>query len=218
LDISPKDLGAAFDLLRKKSTISAVAGYLKRRELPVNENSWPLLYEKTLVPLLRDKKIDRSDILRMLRDAEEFGKQHVFLYSCSKSRAMGVVNENTLKENLARLDLTEIMVNPRIVLEPKGLQLVEARIDAPKRGMRSLVLKAVDTRSFRKLLRKETNGNFETEYYEWEHERAVHVVSVREDGVLEVRVQSFHNSIDYEAASKDVLAKTAGICRRNETS
>jgi hypothetical protein len=211
LDISKTELNTAFDLLKKKSTLQTVSTYLERRELPYSANSWPLMYEKRLVPLLQEGRIDRSDILKMLSDAEEYGRQHVFLYTCSKSDASGLVNEGVLEKILAKLDLTELLKKPRIVNRVSGLQLVEARIDKPKRGMRSLVVKAVDVRSSRKLIDKVIDGDRETETYEWEHDRAVNVISVREDGRAEVRIQSHKNALDYEKQANELFAKTTGI-------
>jgi hypothetical protein len=214
LDISKTELNTAFDLLRKKSTLQAVSTYLERRELPFSAGSWPVLYEKRLLPLLQEGRIDRSNILQMLRDAEEYGRQHVFLFSCSRNDASSLVNEGVLEKNLAKLDLSELLKKPRIVNRVAGLQLVEARIDKPKRGMRSLVVKAVDVRSFRKLIDKVVDGDRETETYEWEHDRAVNVISVREDGRTEVRIQSHKNSLNYEHQANELFAKTTGIIDR----
>jgi hypothetical protein len=62
----------------------------------------------------------------MLRDAEEYGRQHVFLFSCSRNDASSLVNEGVLEKNLAKLDLSELLKKPRIVNRVAGLQLVEA--------------------------------------------------------------------------------------------
>lgn len=84
MDISKADLGVAFDLLRKHSTLERVSHYLRVRDLPYAAGSWPAMYETRLLPLLQAGRIDRSDIVTLVREAEEYGRQHVFLFRCSK--------------------------------------------------------------------------------------------------------------------------------------
>ena len=211
MNISAKDLGTAYDLLRKNSTIRAVQDYLRARDISYAAGSWPELYEKRIVPALQQQKLGRVDILRMLRDAEEHGKQHVFLYKCSRSDAQALVNDGELKKNLAEMNLSEILSEPRIVNQAVGLQLVEARIDTPKRGMRSLILKATDLRSFRKLISQTRDGERETLVYETEHERAVNLIVVREDGRTEIRIQSYKNALDYAKAAQAMFDKVVGL-------
>lgn len=214
MDISIAERGIAFDLLRKHSTLQTVGKYLSDKALPSSSPSWPVLFER-LVTLLGDGRLHRSDILRMLRDAEEFGRQHIFLHSCSRKNAMELINETTLSVNLAKLDLSEIMTKPRIVGKSKGLQLVEARIDTPKKGMmRSLILKAVDVNSYRERESKVIDGDREIETYLWQHDRVVDLISVREDGLLEVRIQSRRNAVNYEELADNIFTKTTGLIER----
>ena len=213
LDISLPERGVAFDLLRKNSTLQAVSKYLDNKGLPASSPSWPIVFER-LASMLVDGRLERSDLLRMLRDAEEYGRQHIFLHSCNKREAIALLNETTLAANLAKLDLTEIAEKPKIVGSVKGLQLVEARIDTPKRGMRALVIKAVDVHSYRERESKVVDGDREIETYLWQHDRVVDLISVREDGLLEVRIQSRRNAVKYEDLAENLFAKATGIIER----
>ena len=214
MDISIAERAVAFDLLRKHSTLQAVSKYLNDKSLPSSSPSWPVLFER-LVTLLGDGSLHRSDILRMLRDAEEFGRQHIFLHTCSKTTALGMLNEAALSDNLEKLDLLEIKTKPRIVGKSKGLQLVEARIDTPKKGgLRSLILKAVDVNSYRERESKVIDGDREIETYLWQHDRVVDLISVREDGLLEVRIESRRNSVNYEELADNLFTKTTGLVER----
>jgi hypothetical protein len=214
LDISLSERATAFDLLRKNSTLETVSKYLENRGLPSSAPSWPILFER-MATLLSDKRLSREDLLRMLREAEEFGRQHVFLYSSSRNYATSLMNEATLQANLAKLDLVEIFAKPRIVGVAKGLQLVEARIDTPKKGgMRALVIKAVDVHSYRERESKVIEGDREIETYLWRHDRVVDVMSVREDGVLELRLQARRNTVNYEELAENLFTKSTGIIER----
>lgn len=214
MDISVAERGTAFDLLRKHSTLKAIEKYLSDKSLPSSSPSWPVVFER-LAGLLSDGRLQRSDLLRLLRDAEEFGKQHIFLHRCSKKYATELINEGVLAANLAKLDLSEILTKPRIVGKSKGLQLVEARIDSPKKGgMRSLVLKAVDVNSYRERESKVIEGDREIETYLWQHDRVVDVLSIREDGLLEIRLESRRNTVKYAELAENVFTKTTGIIER----
>lgn len=214
MDISRTDLATAFDLLRTYSTLGAVSSYLERRLLPSSANSWSALYERKLLPALQDGKLNRSDLVKMIREAEEYGRQHVFLYQCSQKEAMDLMNPESLVANLAKMGLSELKEKPRLVKDVNGLQLVDVRIDQPKRGDRSLVIKAVDVRSYKTQIDKRVEGNREFVTYEVEQERAVNLISVREDGLTEVRIQSYRNALDYPRAVEDLFAKATGIIER----
>jgi hypothetical protein len=199
--------------LRRNSTLPAVEKFLSDKGLPSSAPSWPVVFER-LVSLLTAGRLQRSDILRMLRDTEEYGRQHIFLCAGSKGTAMALLNESTLAANLAKLDLSEILTKPRIVGNIKGLQLVEARIDTPRKGMRSLIVKAVDVNSYRERESKVIVGDREIETYIWKHDRVVDLISVREDGLLEVRIESRKNSVNYEELAENLFTKATGIIER----
>jgi hypothetical protein len=212
VDVSNAELGIAFDLLRKNSTLEMMSRYMLRREIsPSSASSWPQWYESRLLPALKSGRMTRADVVRMIRESEEYGRQHVFLYRCSKSDAAGLVNSDTLTANAKKMGLAELLEKPRVVAEPKGLEIVDLRIDAPRKEQRALTIKAVDLREHRNQISVEKQGNREIVTYEWERDRAVNLISVRQDGLVEVRIQSYKNSLDYEKAATNLLNKAAGF-------
>lgn len=171
------------------------------------------MFEK-LVSHLSDGSLNRIDLLKMLRTAEEYGSQHIFLFDCTKPTATSIVNENTLRESLQKLDLIEILDRPRIVAKPKGLELTEARIDRGTDGISKLLIKAVDIHSYRERKSKEVKGDLEIETYQWQHDRVVDMFSLSSDGLLEVKIESRKNVVDYEELCENLLAKATGIIER----
>jgi hypothetical protein len=211
LNITVTERATAFDLLRKSSTLGEISKFLANKGLPSSASSWPETFER-LAGLINSSKLSRTDILSLLQDAEEYGRQHVFMSTCSKSVALGLINQNTLLNNLAALNNTEIFSKPLIVAKPKGLQLTEARIDVPKTGgLGSLIIKAVDVHSYRERTDKQINGDIEIETYEWRHDRVVDLISVRADGLMEVRIQSRKNVADYVTLANNLIAKATGL-------
>lgn len=76
------------------------------------------------------------------------------------------------------------------------------------------MIRAVDVRTFRKLENTEYKGDLEIQTYKIEHQRAVNVISIREDGLTEIRIQAYKNAIDYENAAEDMFNKAAGLIER----
>jgi hypothetical protein len=213
-DISPADLTTAINLLRKNSSLGAVSAYLKSHNLASSAQSWQEMREKRLEPALASGHLNRAMILGLVRAAEEYGRQHVFLFECSKDTATEAVSEAGLAKRLAKLDISDLLTKPRLVELGKGLQLVEIRIDKMHGACRALVIKAVDTRSHRVLVKREESEDEEILTYKVERDRAVNLIKVHSDGIAEVRIQSHKNALDYGKAAEDLLAKATDIVDR----
>lgn len=212
MDISKADLGTAYDLLRKYSTLHAVSDYLDRHNVnPSSVTSWPQFFENRLLPALQRGALNRGDLVKMIREAEEHGKQHIFLYTVNRSYAATLLSPATLTTLSAKMGLQDLLEKARIVDESKGLELVDIRIDDDRKGTRSVVMKAVDVRVHKKQVAIERVGNRETVTYEYENDRAVNLLVVRSDGLVEARIQSYKNALDYEKEAGLLFDKAAGI-------
>lgn len=211
--LSDGELATAIRLLKRNSSINAVSAYLKRRGLVSSANSWEAMLEVRLKPGLRDGSLTRLDIVRLLRDSEEFGRQHVFLYRYPKAEVAVLTNEASLRKRLARLDLEDVFTTPRIVEAPRGLQIVDVRLEPAERGA-DLVVKAVDVRRHRKLMSAVKEGNREILTYEWEEDRSISVLRVASNGLTEVRVQSHKNAVDYGQEVESLFAKCTDVVDR----
>ncbi len=212
-DITSADLTIAINLLRRHSSLDVVSQYLKDKSLNYSAGSWAEMREKRLQPALDAGELQRSDIIQLVREAEEFGRQHIFLFTCSKATAYELVNEDVLAKNLKKMNVLSLLDKPRLVEISRGLELVDIRIEGSL-GSRSLVIKAVDARSYRRLVDKSVSEDREVLTYELTTERGVNVISVSEAKTVEVRIQSHRNSLDYAAQVEEMFVKATGIVDR----
>ena len=211
--LSAADLETAIKLLKKNSSINAVSAYLKRRNLKSSAPSWDALLNQRIVPALESGDLDRADILQLLRESEEYGRQHVFLFRCSKINAASYVDTASIRASLNKLDLETLMDRPRIVNRVPGLQIVEVRIEKSSNG-NHLIVKLVDTRRYKTMVSRLTEGNREVVTYELDEERAINVLRIGENGLTEVRIQAHRNAVDYNAQAEAVFDKLAGVIDR----
>jgi hypothetical protein len=154
------------------------------------------MIDKRLTPALKDGKIGRADLISILREAEEYTRQNLFLYSTSKTHAAQLVNVNYVRQQLKKLDREDLLDSPPILDLPDELTLSDVRIDGEGTNA-ALVIKAVEGRSYREYLGEEKDGNLINRRYQIVEERAVNVLRVRSDGFTELRIQSHRNTSDY---------------------
>ncbi|WP_260703424.1 hypothetical protein [Edaphobacter flagellatus] len=201
--ISAAELDIALKLLRENTSISVVSKYLRYNDLASSAGSWEALINNRIRPALKAGHLDRNDIVKLLRNVEEHGQQHILLYKLPQHVAQQLMNEERVKAALNKYDLVALFENPKIVDLPNGQILVDVRIYKGNR-QRELVIKSVDGRVYRRLLSRKTEGNYETLVYENYRQRAVNIMRVLEDGSVEVRIQSHRRVIDY-AQEADTL-------------
>jgi hypothetical protein len=213
-NISEADLATAIVLLKKNSSINAVSDYLKKHSVtPYSAGSWPELVDSRLKPALDRGDLTRKDILQLLVDSEEYGRQHVFLYKCQSTETSHLLSESVVRQRLAALDLAALCDRPRIVEKPKGLQLVDVRHEQTGAD-KALIIKAVNLRKRRNLITREELNDLEILTYRWEEDRAIYVLRLSQTGFTEVRIQSYKNAIDYVQDAEDFFAKCIGVIDR----
>jgi hypothetical protein len=206
--ITTKDLDGILRLLRENANMGEIALELRKRNLPFSASGWDELFSKRIVPAVKKGTLARPELIEWLRDAEEYGRQHVFLYECSKVAAAQVVNENVVKRELDRLGRPDLLTNPRIMETPAEPTIVDVRFEQGLYG-RALVVKVVETRVHEKLVdeREATEGKRIIREYEIVSTRAVNVARVHEDGFAELRVYSHRNKTDYTAERNELWSR-----------
>ena len=199
-----KDIDAILRLLRENANLGEIQLYLRQRDMPYSAGGWLELFEKRIMPALQEERLDRDDLVRWLRDAEEYGRQHVFLYECSKNAASEIVNENVVKKELDRLGRADLLSNPRILEKPGSPTITDVRFESGIYG-RALIVKVVETRTHEKFVTQtEAPDNRILREFEVISTRAVSVARVHQDGFAELRVFSHRNKTDYTAELDDL--------------
>ena len=212
--ISESELKIAVKLLKKNSSLTVTSAYLKSKDLPSSAGSWEMMRDERLKTAIDDGDLDRLDILHLLQDAEEYGRQHVFLYQTDPNTVASLVNPGNLRARLKKMGIEELFDKERIVEMVPGLQIVGMRHEQDSKGS-AFVAKLLNVRKYMEQEGKpEVNGKRRTVHYTEQEDRAVDVFRVRADGLTEVRVQSHRNTVNYSEEAEEVFGKLTGIVDR----
>jgi hypothetical protein len=189
-------------LLEKTCSLAEVSFVLKAHGVHFSGGSWKQMRDQRIDPALKSGDLPVSALLKLLRDSEEFGNQHVFLYQTSKVNAANLVNSEDLANRLKTIGRTDLLKEPNLLAKPKTRGWADARIENGPNGP-TLILKAVEAKAYYKLKEAydENDGEYRVKRYCRVVLRAVDVLRVHSDGFTELRLQSQECVSDY---SEDV--------------
>lgn len=190
-------LNNILELLEQITSLSVVQEFLKRKGLRHSAGSWTDMRDKRLLPALEDNSIDIGDLIELLRYSEECGRQHVFLYKCTKKQALELMDRGRIAATLRRKNLSHLAQEADVLLEPKHPIIVDVRWEGVNVDS-ALVIKEVETRERRKYARTEIIGNYLHKIYEYSKQRAVNVAKLHSSGFLEIRIASHTNTTKYD--------------------
>lgn len=182
-------------LICDAATMAPAKDMLKRRELPSSASSWNELWDKRILPAREKAQLADLDLANLLRESEETGNQHVFLYRCNPRTTQRLLAENRVRNELATRGLAPLSALPRVVDQPERPSLVDVRFEYGS-PPQALVVKAIETRERRQRVGERIQNGRTIEIYEAEMERAVNLFRLHKSGKLELRIQS-HSAKDY---------------------
>lgn len=185
------------DLLRQTSSLSVVSEFLKAKGLTYSAGSWEDMLNKRIIPAIDNFQISNDDLIALLRSVEECGHQHVFLFACSKDKAIELLNRTRISRIIKSMGLEDLLEAPKVLDQPINPQIVDVRWEAASVDL-SLSVKEIELRRFEKLTGTEQHGTKIHKIYEIVEERAVNVAKLHRDGLLEIRIGSLANSTKYE--------------------
>ena len=191
-------------LLEETTTLSVVSNFLKEKGLHHSASSWEQLRSERLLPALDKHQLNIKDLTNLLRTAEEYGRQHVFLYKClSQDKISELLNEERIQRVLAEIELSDILVEPKILDQPESPTIVDIRFDKNVNGsLKRIVIKIIESRISEQFVgeRSEDNDTINRTYKKV-RERVVNVITLRVNGDLEIRIasqdsKSYKNNVD----------------------
>ncbi len=138
-----RDIQTILGLLRDYTTLPRVQRFLAERQLQRTAASWKELVDERISPALDKGSISRDDLLNLLRESEEHGQQHVFLYQTTKAATL--LNAARIAGELRKRGLEGLPQQPRVLNKPASATVVDARRDGE-----SFTLKAIETRVYQK--------------------------------------------------------------------
>jgi hypothetical protein len=191
-------IDAILEILKSATSLAVVSDFLKSRNLRFSAGSWDEMKQKRIIPAIRKQKITLADLKRLLAEAEEFGRSHIFLYKVPADQVTKFFDENNLRAIAKRAGLENVLDEPKVLVLPANPTLTEIRREDSK-GNQSLILKIVESRNEQQLKDVKAEGDQILRTYVITKVRAVNVVRLHASGFLEMRLQSHANSTKYAA-------------------
>jgi hypothetical protein len=191
-------IDSIFELLRPATSLAVVSDFLKAKNLRFSAVSWEEMKVKRVIPAIRQQKITLADLKRLLSEAEEFGRTHIFLYRSTADRVAKFFDEDHLRSVVKRNGKENLLGEPEVVTLPDEPTLTEIRRDDQK-GNKLLNFKIIESRDEHVLEKQKTEENRIFKTYVIQKVRAVNVVRLHQSGFLEMRLQSHSNSTKYSA-------------------
>jgi hypothetical protein len=205
LDSSTKTL---LELLQRYGTVRDLGEFLRSRGIS-GGTSWAQLIDDRIKPALKTGALSTETLLVYLRDAEEYGRQHVFLFR----HKTGVPSAAVVKSWLKDVGADCVLAASRVLDLPEKPEIAEVRRDPSNRG-EILVIKVIERRTYDTLLRVtalDEAGRYSREYQR-EEARAVNIVRVHPGGLVEFRVNQHKTaSRDYDTELAELKAMVRNL-------
>lgn len=210
-------LGLLLKLLERATSIAVVREFLKKRNVPHSASSWEELRTKRIVPAINEGQITLNDLHALLRSTEGFGRQHIFLFECQSDRAATMIAEPRVRSLLKDKGIAEAGDDPLVVDLPPEPTIVDVSFGTAGK-LKYAMLKEVEKRTSKKLTSETTDDEAMTytKVYKVEHQRAINVVRLWDNGLLEVRIASRDNATRYREDLAHFFNRLKPIIVRNE--
>ncbi|MBI6710334.1 hypothetical protein YA0599_19095 [Pseudomonas syringae] len=205
-----KQAKTVFGLIREATSLEVVRDFLRDRKIPTTAPNWDELYTKRILPALEAKTLTLSDLSELLRDVEEYGKQHIFLFKCDPADAMQILKRKRIESIATSAGLMDLMSEPLHLEMPAAPAIVDIRLEEAPNGSGpiSLTVKICETRESSKLVddKLDTATNQRLKVYQITKKRALSIAHLDRDGLLQIRIASRDNSTKYNEQVSAVIA------------
>ncbi len=212
-------LSLLLKLIERATSIAIVREFLKSRNITHSAASWEELRTKRIVPAIDEGQITHADLHALLRSTEGFGRQHIFLFKCPPDRAASMIAEDRVRKLLKEKGAFDASDDPLVVDLPADPTFVDVRFSVVDK-INSLTLKEIEKRTSKKLTSEITDDKAMTftKVYKVEHQRAINVARLWENGFLEVRIASRDNATRYREDLASFFNRLNPVIQRNEFS
>ena len=187
-----KQLEVVFELLKLSSTKEPIVKLLKSKQLH-HSGTWAELFEKRVLPAVNDGKITLTELINILSDSEEHGKQHVFLFQLKNFSFENYKKENFTKM-LKELKLDSVTSTPLVLKYPDKPTITDINWG---KNEDYLLIKRVSTRVRYQLDKDIVENGYLNKRYKIIKDRAVCVLKLSQEGFIEIRISSKANSTKY---------------------
>ncbi len=194
---SNASLSQVASLLKQVTSMDVVKDFLKNKGLAHSAGSWDVLINTRLQQALDAKAISIDELVQLLRDCEESGKQHIFLFSCSPKSMGTLLDENRITRAIEKKHLQHLLEGPVIIDTPDEPTVCDIRWEEYQGGKKALVIKVLDSRRKKEKSSEMEDGDVLTVSYKIVTQRVIKLAKLHSDGLLELRVTSQSNGSKY---------------------
>lgn len=192
-DADQKRSRIIFNLLKEATSQQVVREFLKDKGIATS-GSWEVIYSERILPALKSKKLELVDLEVLLREVEEHGRQHIFVYKCKPDDAEKLLKRSRIEDIAATAGLSHLITQPHYVEMPDQPEVVDIRLnEAPNgSGLLSLTIKVCETRESSKYVGDDFDPatSRRIKIYEIKKKRAICIAHLGLDGILELRIAS----------------------------
>lgn len=206
MPFSSNDLPAIVKQLEVMATFDQVKDLFRQRQVVFSAPNWETFVGERLYPAVEKGTITADHLGNLLAQAEEHGSQHVMLYRAPKSRAVASVNEAKVRQGIKHSGFGDILDAPRVLDGADQPTWIEARVElTPNAQPKALVVKQVATREHLERLDEKREGTRMRVEYDIQERRAINLVKLHVDGLVEVRIQTHQRPNYFHEAGQLLL-------------
>lgn len=205
-----KQAKLVFGLIKEASSLEVVRDFLRDRKVPITAPNWDELYTQRILPALESKKLTITDLSDLLRQVEEFGKQHIFLFKCSPGDAKKILARPRIESVANDLGVFARLAIPLHLEMPASPEIVDIRLEEAPNGSGpvSLTVKICETRESSKLVEDKLDPatSQRTKTYQITKKRAISIAQLDRDGLLQIRIASRDTSTKYHEQLSAIIS------------
>ena len=209
--MSNNDVDTIIKLLRQTTSLAIVKDFLKNKDLHHSASSWDELREKRISPALDSKQLSKKELIDLLRQAEEHGRQHIFLYKCPAKKAQDLMDRNKIEHALKKKGLDSLLTTPTVLDQPSEPTISDIRWEGDTDRPSHFTVKIVEQRISHVYLEESEENGFFIKRYEKVKERAVNIARLHRNGSLEIRITSHSNSSKYHSDVNKIIGQLSDI-------
>jgi hypothetical protein len=157
------------------------------------------MIDNRLIPAIKSKGINTEDLIDLLRNIEEYGHQHIFLYKCPEETATALINTDRITSIMKKSELSPLIDKPKILDQPQTPEITDVRLEHTNNNSNNFIIKIIETRESSELISESVKKDILTKKWRIKKQRAVNLFKLRADGWLELRIASQKNSTKYKS-------------------
>ncbi len=181
-----EDTHTLLKLLQHATTKDKISDFLRGKDLAHSAPNWEFMISNRLSVYLEEGLITVEELINILNESEENGKQHIFFFKTDNEAYIdSLFDRETFESLLEENGLLEKYNDPEVIDIPDEATVSQIRYDE-----NALTFKIIEGKIYQKIHRESVDGQYLTKVYKIGTERGVNVLKIHRDGLMEVRMST----------------------------